>query len=407
MANIWWHKPTIRTEGEDDKHRTATPLDLFFDLVFVAIIAVLSHQLAKHMGEHGGWHSIFEFSLLFVPVWWFWIGNTYYNERFGTNDVSHRLFTFLQMIPAAAMAYFAHNGLDPKTTIGFAFCYAAARSLLVFLWLRGGYHNPETRKYVGILSFGFSVSILLFIASAFVDPPLRYGLWLVGLAVDLLTPLFLTKETERLPKFSQHHLTERFNLFTIIVLGESIAGVVAGASKANVLTTSTAIAGALGIAISFLFWFMYFDQVMNGVRKKSHGARFVWVYSHLPFVMGMTIIGAGVLYVVGHADDHLKDAIRWLICGGTALGIFSLFLIETSLKGYIDGLDNPVSFRIVRIVSVAACMALGFLGHGLNAAPLLGIICLILLFQSIFGLAIWVRAVKQKGDGASHGWTLD
>ena len=406
MSSIWWHKPTLRREGEDDIHRTATPLDLFFDLVFVAIIAVLAHQLAKHMGEHGGWHSILEFALLFIPVWWFWIGNTYYNERFGTNDVSHRLFTFMQMIPAAAMAYFAHSGLDPKATVGFALCYAAARIFLVLLWLRGGYYNPEARKYVGTLSFGFSLSILLFIVSAFVDPPIRYTLWIVGLAIDLITPLFLTKETAKLPKFSQHHITERFNLFTIIVLGESIAAAVAGASKANVLTGSTAWAGVFGIINAALFWFMYFDQVMNGVRKEGHGSRFIWVYGHLPFVMGMTIIGAGVLYVVGHADDHLKDAIRWLICGGAALGIASLFLIETSLKGYIDGMDNPISFKIARIASVIACLGLGYWGHGLNAVPLQGIIMLILLFQSIFGLALWVRAVKRKGAESGHGWTI-
>ncbi|MEM7105941.1 MAG: low temperature requirement protein A [Bacteroidota bacterium] len=404
--SIWWHLPKLRTDADEHKHRAATPLDLFYDLIFVAIIAVLAHELVYHMEKHPGWHTFGEFFLLFIPVWWVWIGNTYYNERFGTNDVSQRLFTFLQMIPAAGLAYFAHNGLDPKATVGFALCYAFARAIIVVLWCRGAWYNRVAVPYVRGLAIGFTISIILFVVSAFVDPSIRYTLWVIALIIDLVTPMLILKANEQMPKLSEDHLKERFNLLTIIILGETVAGVVGGASKSHSLSLLTATAGILALLIACGFWFLYFDQVMKGVSKKGHWPRLLWNYGHLPLVMGWTIFGAGTLAIVGHADAHVEDPVRWLIAGGSGMGILSLLLIELSQKGYVDGMESVKDFRIIRLVSGLACFGLGFFGHGLNAAWLLGIVFLLVIIQAVYGLYKWVSEVKKKDDPSNHGWTI-
>ena len=117
----WWQTPTLHREEDEALHRKVSWLELFYDLVFVAVIAQLSHNLALHMS----WSGLAGYVLLFVPVWWVWIAGTYYNERFETYGLETRVFTFLQMLPVAAMAVFAHGALD-STGAEFALAYAAA-----------------------------------------------------------------------------------------------------------------------------------------------------------------------------------------------------------------------------------------------------------------------------------------
>ena len=117
-----WQTPSIHTEGDQEIHRSVSWLELFYDLVFVAVIAQLGHHLAGHMT----WGGVAGYALLFVPVWWVWIASTYYNERFETYGLETRIFTFLQMLPVAAMAVFAHGALG-ETGDQFALAYAAAR----------------------------------------------------------------------------------------------------------------------------------------------------------------------------------------------------------------------------------------------------------------------------------------
>ena len=193
----WWEKPRLRTDEEEEHERRVTWLELFFDLVFVVVVAELSHSLAEHISVEG----IIGFILLFIPVWWNWIGGTFYNERFETNDVSNRIFVFLQMLPVAALAVFAHDALG-ETSVGFTLAYAAGRVLIIFLWLRGGWHEKIFRPVSNRYAIGFSVSVLLFVGSIFVAPPVRFWLWGLGLLIDLVTPMTTLHIQARLPRFS-------------------------------------------------------------------------------------------------------------------------------------------------------------------------------------------------------------
>src|SRR5262249_10531707 len=153
--------------------RRVSWLELFFDLVFVVVIA----ELARYLAGHVSWSGVIHYVLLFGPAWWAWIGGTFYNIRFETEDLSYRLFTFLLMLPVGAMAIFAHGGTD--TAVGFALAYAIARTIVVVLWVRGGWYAPAFRPVSNRYAVGFSISILLFVASIFVEPPLRFGLWAI------------------------------------------------------------------------------------------------------------------------------------------------------------------------------------------------------------------------------------
>ncbi|NJL47546.1 MAG: low temperature requirement protein A [Leptolyngbyaceae cyanobacterium SM2_5_2] len=167
---VWWQHPTLRTDEEQTHERRVTWLELFFDLFFVVVIAELAHSLAENIS----WAGVGAFVFLFLPVWWVWIGATYYNERFETEGFENRLFTFLQMIPIAGLAVFAHYALS-KTAVEFALSYALARLIITYLWWQGGRCDRRFRPTARWFVAGFSLSILLFVASVFVARHCGFG----------------------------------------------------------------------------------------------------------------------------------------------------------------------------------------------------------------------------------------
>src|SRR5918996_104370 len=165
-------KKSDREERKEEKERRATWLELFYDLVFVAVVS----QLAENLDHDISLLGLLSFIALFIPVWFAWVGATFFATRFGTDDLAHRILTFLQMMAAAAMAVNVSHGLG-ETSAGFALSYAAIRFILVIEYLRIRRNitvaRPLTERYL----IGFSSSAVIWTASAFVPPPLRFILW--------------------------------------------------------------------------------------------------------------------------------------------------------------------------------------------------------------------------------------
>lgn len=374
---IWWQRPRLRTDEEEARERKVSFLELFFDLVFVVVIAELAHGLAEHVDARG----VLTFAGLFVPVWWLWIGFTFYTERFESEDVSHRLFTFAYMVPVAVLAIFVHDAAGAASG-EFAVTYAVLRSLLVVLWLRGGYHDRSARGMTNRLAVGFSLSVLLFLVSVFVPAPWRFVLWGGGLAIDLVTPFFTLGAQRSLPRFSTSRLPERFGLFTIIVLGEGIVGVVAGLAERRDLSLVSGTNAVAGLAIAFGVWWLYFDHVGKRPARAGLGPAFARNYLHLPLTLAITAIGVGLLNVVAHEGEALPPAVSWLLGGALAASLVSIVAIGSVLD------HGKSDLRAVRRVSVglllasAAALGLAAVGSGLGPTGLLAGLVLVL------GLAI-------------------
>ena len=289
-------------ERKEEKERHASWLELFHDLVFVAVVSQLSEILSHDIS----WTGLLSFVLLFVPVWLAWIGATLFATRFGTDDLAHRILTLLQMMGAAAMAVNVTHGLG-ETSAGFALSYAAIRFLLVIEYIRVWYRLPSTRPLTKRYSIGFAVSATIWTVSAFVPPPLRFILWGVGMTIDLVTPLLIGQLAI---KFAPHesHLPERMGLFVIIVLGESILGIVAGLAGHEWNIYSTLSVG-LGLSIPFSLWWIYFDNVGGSAIRAAteRGKRriyYIWLYIHFPLVFGIAAIGIGIRQVASSNQER-------------------------------------------------------------------------------------------------------
>ncbi|MFH1467663.1 MAG: low temperature requirement protein A [Pseudomonadota bacterium] len=389
MSISTWQKPALRRDEEEARARKVSWLELFYDLVFVVVIAQLSSGLAADVG----WHGLFYFALPFVPAWWLWIGGTMYTERFETEDVGHRLITFLQMMPVAVMAVVLHHGIEGGSG-GFAVTYAAGRLLIIGIWLRGGLHNPQMRPVTNRYALGFSISVLIFLGSLLVPAPARYALWCLALVIDLLTPLFTLQQQKRLPRFSTSRLPERLGLFTIIVLGETIVGVVTGLAEVQHLTLEVAAVGLLGMTMAFAVWWLYFDGVSHQPPRAGLRWSLARNYLHLPLVLGITAIGAAVLQVVEHVELHLASEVRWLLCGATATVLVSLGLLMLVVDsgGAIHRL-RPVHTGMVFAAAVVA-VVLAVVGGGLGAVPLLACLLGVLVALVVGDVALRVRETE-------------
>lgn len=288
MAGIRrWQPPRLRLF--EDAHRRVTWLELVYDLVFVVAVAELAGVLA------GG--GVTAFMALFVPVWWAWAGYVFYANRFDTDDVGHRLLVLPQLLGVAVMA--ASVGAIGERSALFALSYVVVRLVLVAAYLRAGRHVPEARALTSRYAAGFALAALIWLASLAVEPPQRYALWAVAMAIDLATPFLSRRHQSALPPQSEH-LPERFGLFVVIVLGEVVAAVVVGL-KGHAVTPAALLVALAGIAAALAYWWLYFGHLDESVVLRTRLAGQVWVYAHLPLSVGLVAFGVGVEHAIAHA----------------------------------------------------------------------------------------------------------
>jgi len=386
-VKTWLQPPRLRINAEsEEENGRATWLELFYDLVFVVAVSQVAHNLSENISLSG----FFGFVFLFIPIWWAWIGTTFYANRFDIDDIGHRLLIGVQMIAITALAVNIHHGLR-ESSAGFALSYAAGRVVLVIEYLRAARHIPLARPLATRYAQGFAIAAALWLISAFVPIPLRFGFWALGLIVDFATPL----SAKRLQLGLTHHvehLPERFGLFTIIVLGEAIIAVVNGLSnqkwdgKSAIAfgTAPWAIAAVFGFSIAFSLWWIYFENIGSSALRSVGatgriGVYQIWLYGHLPLVIGLTATGVGVEHIVSSQPSvALPAPERVLLCGAVALCLLALALLHRT--GVIRYCKVRSRFRLR---SAVVLLVLAIVGKGLLPIVVIGLVALVCAVQVI------------------------
>ena len=362
-----------------NEERHATWLELFYDLVFVVTISQLSHYLFHDVSLS----NFFGFLFLFIPVWWSWIGTAFFATRFYSDDIKHRLLLLLQMGGAGAMAVNI-SGAFSNTFSGFALSYAFMRLILVVEYVRvfrtiksSESANPLVKRYI----VGFSIAAIIWLVSAFVPvTEIRFVLWVIGLIIDFATPITAGKlHSQFAPNIS--HLPERMGLFTLIVLGEAIAGIITGMTD-QVWNIYSVIVASLGLCISFSLWWLYFDSSgrlpIHILKEKGNIAiYYIWLYTHFPLVVAITAVGVGIRRLIS-SDQHsaLSNSDLWLICGSVSMslisqGILHLISMDNGNGNKYGGFNHRKKFAIYRIVSALAIISIPILlGNYNNNIPI-------------------------------------
>jgi len=383
MTKSLWQPPRLRTAEDQEEERRATWLELFYDLVFVAAIAEVAHSLGEHVSLSG----YFGYVLLFVPVWWSWVGATFYATRFDTDDLGHRLLTLLQMIAIAVLAVNVHHGLG-ESSIGFALSYVTVRGILIVQYLVAGYHVAAARGLTNWYATGFGIAAVIWLVSVFVPAPWRFGLWILALIIDFGTPLTAGKLVAKVPP-SFSHVPERLGLFTIIVLGEAVIAVVRGVAQLE-WGVSSAVEAVLGMGIAFSLWWIYFDSVdgspLRSMRDGRMGIGLIWLYSHLPLAIGIAATGVGVEHVISsEAGIALAAAERSLICFSVALCLIALSVIHL-ITCTLGTTRRRKILAAYRLGSAAFILILAVAGNALSPIVVIGLVAVACAVQVVLDL---------------------
>jgi low temperature requirement protein LtrA len=389
LRRLW--RPPGRFADRSPERRV-TFLELFFDLVFVAVIAQLAHRLA----EQPSWAGIGWFVFLFYAVWSSWINGTYYHDLHTTNDLSIRVFTFAQMLAVALMAVHAAD-VPGEGASGFAVGYAANTFLLVALWSRTGLHDPDHRPASVPYSFAYLISAILFAVSVVVDPPIIYWMWAAALLSEGIG--YTVAMNRWTPPESQPgeaviavtpSLIERMGLFVIIVLGEVVVAAVTGMAEIAPLSLEEMIVGLLGLLVAIGSWWIYFDLVSH--RPPISRFTQVWLYLHLPLVVAIAAGGAGVLNTVEHAGTPLPSSVRWLLVGALAVAMLSLLSLTLVLEIRRHSDQLATVYRVAdraMLVGIVLILAVGLTDWGAKMS--LAAMAALLLVPVVAGLRVWAR----------------
>ncbi|CAB4934784.1 unannotated protein [freshwater metagenome] len=361
--------PQLRRSQGDDRH--ATWLELFFDLVIVAAVISLAGRLVQEPDLVG----VLRFIALFIPIAWAWMGFTYYANRFDSDDLIYRLTVSASMLAIAAMAT-SIGDLSDAATRRFALAYAAVAFLRLLLYARARHHVPEARRTINFYLLGFGLGFLFWVVSALVPPPMRYVLWGIGLLVEFATPLLGWGTISATP-VDRVHLVERFGLFTIIVLGESMLSLVLGVQIASWTGTTVAVAGASFMG-TVAIWWTYFD-FEGGHKLKAGLWGFVTSYGHIAIWLSTAALAAAAKMAIKHSDEIVADAgERWI-----AVGSAGVFLATIGIFHFADRDDEPRLLSLARICGIAALMGIGVFGSSLRWPTLMVAIAAILIVGAV------------------------
>lgn len=386
--------PTFH-EGDAEEIRKATWLELFFDLVYVAAVIELGYVLSDDVTPMG----IFNFILLFIPIWWSWVGTTIYSDRFDNDDLLHRVLVFIQIFAVTSLAIQVYDGLG-ETFVGFAVSYAVVRFILVIMYYRAYRAIPMARPLVRRYIIGFGSAAALWLVAALLPAPLRFVVAGLAILVDFYAPLSPRSRVlqAQLPP-SPHHLSERFGLFTIIVLGELFLKVVrelAGTSS----PLSSWIAGVCLFIVAVSLWWLYFDNVAEGRIKWGSLSALTWLYTHFPLHAGLTMFGVGFAKVVQvHEGEMLNDNYRAFVFGAAALALIAVAILERTVYAQERRERSMMEF-VLRLVGAAVLTLLALFGGGLSPVALTGIAALVLVVQ--VAVSVYLHRQSAEEESTTH-----
>lgn len=290
----------LKTLHQSDS-RQATWLELFFDLVFVAVIGVVTHDLAHTHDGHLGTDQLLRFPLVFIPVWWIWTTHTLYANRFDNNDRAHRLFALVIMALLVLLSTQSKES-HGETFVMFTLLYSVIRVLLAVLYFR--VHSKVGGEVTFAKELGKAILLGALISSSAVifDGLTKFLIFYCGIAVDIAMHFRSGRAARQMP-VDRKHLVERIGLLSIIILGESIISMVGSLSQIPTWDTFSIMAAVTGFVMTWAIWWIYFDSFETLEQAKRIKDGNVLLFTHLFLCMGLIILAN----LIGHSIKRDLD----------------------------------------------------------------------------------------------------
>jgi low temperature requirement protein LtrA len=337
------------TEGEE----RVTPLELFFDLVFVfAITQVTGFLAANETGE-----GLLRGFLLLAALWWAWEAYAWLTNTLDPEEGAVRLAVFASAGAMLIVALATPHAFGSEALV-FGVAYAIVRSLHLVLYTIAGRNDPELRAAVLLFARGAVLGPTLLVVAAFLSGPAQLLVWAVALTADYASALV---GRGRGWHVSPAHFVERHGLIIIIALGESIVSIGVGAAGLP-LDAPRITAALLGMVVAAALWWAYFDWVIYIAQariteasgaERAGLARDLFSYLHMPMVFGIALFALGMKVTLAHLEEPLGTFPAIGLCGGLALYMAAHVAMRLRINGSW-GHGRPVATVVlVALVPVA------------------------------------------------------
>ena len=367
-----------------DEHEV-TPLELFFDLVFVFALT----QVTSLLVHDPTWHGVLRGLLVLAAIWWAWTGYAWLTSTIDVDEGGVRLvmLTSMAMLLGVALAVPTAFGND---ALLFGVSFLAVRVLHLVLYARVGRDDSDLRRALLRVAPTELVGASLLVGAAFVGGDVRLGVWVLALAIDYLGPTVLgLGEGWRV---APEHFAERHGLVVLIALGESIIAIGVGAGLQ--LVTGVIVGAALGIVVVSALWWLYFDVAAIFARtrlaqargvERARLARDAYSYLHLPLVAGIVFFAFGLETTLHHLHRALDLIPAVALCAGVAL----------YLLGHVAFL-RVTTGRIFRRRTVGAVLLLALI----PAAITIPALAALALVSGVCSLVVAYEAIRYRESRA-------
>ncbi len=406
------HHHTRRMGGRDphEAHRSATPLELLFDLTFVISFGFAASRFAHALAEGHYAVALLGFAFASFAICWAWINFSWFSSAYDTDDWLFRLLTMAQMAGVLVLAIglprmFAsledNDGRVDNTVMVLG--YVIMRIALVLQWLRAAKQDPARRRVCLTYAVAIVLAQIGWTATLFVDlPAAAMFVFICTLVLTELAGPVLAERKDGGTPWHAHHIVERHGLFAIIALGEGVVGTVATLSAVvdtQGWTLDTALVCAAGVGLTFGMWWIYYILPSAHVLREHRERSFVWGYSQMAIVTAIVATGAG-LHVAAYYLEHKAHISAFAVLLTTAIPVSVFIGSIYALYYYLVRRFDPFHLWLLLLTAavVAAAVVAALAGVRMSVC-----LCILTLAPVVTVVGYEVRGHRHEAESLARG----
>ncbi|UOQ57324.1 low temperature requirement protein A [Leucobacter allii] len=367
----------VRMTGRDpgQHHRAASPLELFFDLVFVVAVSQAAQNLHHGISEGHAGPAVLAYVMVFFAIWWAWMNFTWFASAFDTDDWLYRLSTIVQMGGVLVLAAGVHDAMSAGEWDTVTWGYVIMRLAMVGQWLRLAASDPEQRRTAIRYAIGIAAVQLLWVARILFSADVQFWTFWPCLVLEVLVPIWA--ERARSTPWHPHHIAERYSLFVLILLGESLLA--SANAIIDALNSGEHLPGLIGLAVAGIalaagIWWMYFSGEY-GDRLRTMRQAFGFGYAHFILFAAVGAVSAGIeveLDLLAGASEHLTAATASFALT-VPVAAFMLVVWALLLRRHIGAASSACFLVLTAAVLLSALFPQGTV-LGATAAAVLAVV---------------------------------
>lgn len=407
FMNKSWRKPELRAPFGD---RKASWIELFFDLIFVSAFGVLNIVNFEE-GIHINKEEFFLYVLGFMALWIIWMNITFYSNHFENRTIRHRTILFLNIITVGMLTYGINDnvsGLINRQSLVYTTSFIISRIILLVSW-KNAYSDkiPEQLKIMikrlaALYTASALSGVLIFIILVLLNYPVRYGIyiWAVTLVFEIVAvPVIIACSQSNLTTMHREHIVERFGLLTMLLLGEMIINTLGGFRSNADINPEIIARSILVLLFIFMYWSIYYDQVMVGAYQEDSRSRIIWTSFQFIFALTTMILSACIGQLT--SNIRLEPVAKNMIIMALIMYFVTIVILSVSID-VSDRLESeelgagefiiPVEYKILGAFRLATIVTLSILYF----IDIENTMSMILIFIAILGMNIILGEYAER-----------